>query len=504
MMGCKAREFAPIARLTLEDLVPPDHFYRHLERVLDLSFVRALAAPYYAAGGRPSIDPVVFFKLQLVMFFEDVRSERLLMRLVADRLSVRWYLGYDLGEPLPDHSSLTRIRERYGLEVFRRFFEEVVERCVAAGLVRGGDLYIDATKMVANASVASVTPRFAVAARAHVDDLFAVEAGAEGPPPPVLGDTAPVRIGPADEEAPDLAAANAARHDWLAAAGRQQRARTSARFWRASDRLVSTTDPDATHLPLRDGTRLGYQGHYLVDGGRARIILAALATPAEVPEERPAPDLLWYARARWRLRVRQATGDKAYGTFELIRILEEQGVRAYLVLPDYDHQTPFFGKGAFTYDPAADAYTCPGGTTLPYGRPDRSRQLLLYQAPAAACNACPLKARCTPSAKGRMLSRHYDEDFLDRVRAYERTEAYHRARRKRQVWVEPLFAEAKDWHGLRRCRLRRLWRVNVQLLLTASGQNLKRLLARRGWGRRPFPAAPGVRIAPFAALPAAC
>jgi transposase len=112
MMGSKARVFAPVEHLTLEELVPQDHFYRHLERVLDLSFVRELVAPYYAAGGRPSIDPVVFFKLELVMFFEGIRSERQLMRLVADRLSARWYCGYDLDEPLPDHSSLTRIRER--------------------------------------------------------------------------------------------------------------------------------------------------------------------------------------------------------------------------------------------------------------------------------------------------------------------------------------------------------------------------------------------------------
>ena len=82
----------------------------------------------YAGGGRPSIDPVVFFKLQLVMFFEGLRSERQLMRHAADRLSVRWFVGYDLGEPLPDHSSLTRIRERYGVDVFRRFFEQIVEQ----------------------------------------------------------------------------------------------------------------------------------------------------------------------------------------------------------------------------------------------------------------------------------------------------------------------------------------------------------------------------------------
>lgn len=81
------------------------------------------------------MDPVVFFKLQLVMFFEDLRSERQLMRVVFDHLSLRWYLGYDLHETLPDHSSLTRIRERYGLEIFRRFFERIVEEGFEAGLL---------------------------------------------------------------------------------------------------------------------------------------------------------------------------------------------------------------------------------------------------------------------------------------------------------------------------------------------------------------------------------
>jgi hypothetical protein len=85
------------------------------------------------------------------MFFEDIRSERLLMTHAADRLSVRWYLGYDLSEPLPDHSSLSRIRTRYGVEVFRRFFEKIVEQCQQEKLVWGKELYIDGTQVNANA-----------------------------------------------------------------------------------------------------------------------------------------------------------------------------------------------------------------------------------------------------------------------------------------------------------------------------------------------------------------
>ena len=175
MMGKKDRSFSALPSVTLEDLVPADHFYRHLERTLDLSFVRDLVRETYADIGRPSIDPVVFFKLQLILFFEGLRSERHLMQVVADRLSLRWYLGYDVSEPLPDHSSLSRIRERYGLEVFRRFFERIVERCLAAGLVWGQELFIDATKVAANAALASLQPRFAV--EAHLHRLFAVRCG---------------------------------------------------------------------------------------------------------------------------------------------------------------------------------------------------------------------------------------------------------------------------------------------------------------------------------------
>lgn len=156
-MGKKERHFAQLLNVSLEQLVPQDHFYRHVERTLDLSFVREFVRETYAGGGRPSIDPIVFFKLQLVMFFEDIRSERLLMRHAADRLSVRWYLGYDLNEPLPDHSSLTKIRTRYGLEVFRRFFDAIVEQRQQAGLVWGKEMYVDGTKVAANAATLSRT-----------------------------------------------------------------------------------------------------------------------------------------------------------------------------------------------------------------------------------------------------------------------------------------------------------------------------------------------------------
>ena len=100
-------------------------------------FGRDLVTSCSAPNGRPSVDPVVFFKLQLAMFFEGIRSERQLMVIAADRLSLRWYLGYDLHEKLPDYSSLTKIRNRYGVAIFRRFFDRIVEECQQVGLVWG-------------------------------------------------------------------------------------------------------------------------------------------------------------------------------------------------------------------------------------------------------------------------------------------------------------------------------------------------------------------------------
>src|SRR5690242_9590219 len=173
MMGSKERIFAPLVNVSLEQLVPADHFYRHLHKSLDLSFVRDLVAPFYAAGGRPSVDPVVFFKLQLVMFFEGIRSERQLVRTAADRLSVHWYLGYDLHEQLPDHSTLTRIRDRYGVDTFRGFFEHIVEQCQKAGLVWGKELYFDGTQVEANADDDQMLTRFYLEAmQTHLATLF--------------------------------------------------------------------------------------------------------------------------------------------------------------------------------------------------------------------------------------------------------------------------------------------------------------------------------------------
>ena len=357
MMGIKERTFQPLPEnVSLEALVPKDNFYRRLEKRLDLSIVRGLVSPLYAKGGRPSIDPEVFFRLQLMMFCEGIRSERELMRIVSDRLSLRWYAGYDLNKPLPDHSSLTRIRDRFGLSVFREFFERIVEECVEAGLVWGEELYFDATKVDANASLDSIAPRFYV--EEYLEDLFTEEetfdaeqedggtvAGEEQSKSPM---TELYKLTSVDDEA--LVEKNASTENWISRNGHQRREQKGIWYRRKADFLASRTDPDSSPMKRREskGSQLGYYDHYVVDGGTARIILNALVTPFEVTENAPMLDLLWRSTFRWQIHPKQVTGDTAYGTTENLAAVERAGIRAYVPLTGAGKARPYFSKEEFT------------------------------------------------------------------------------------------------------------------------------------------------------------
>jgi len=463
MMGVKAREFGPIDVVTLEDLVRTDSFYRHLERALDLSFVRDLVRVHYAAGGRPSIDPVVFFKLQLVLFFEGIRSERQLMEVAADRLSIRWYVGYDLDEALPDHSSLTRIRQRFGLPVFRQFFEHILDLCTAAGLIWGREVLVDASKVPGNADVDSLVPRLKDVVDDHLVELFGTQADS-----------------------------STSEHWNVVEECRLPSDRPlSPGYERLSHRKVSRTDPDATPMALSTGrTVLGYQDHYLVDGGRARIILNCLVLSGDVMENQPFLDQFRHTLFRRKLHPRRVIADTAYGTVENLTAMDQAGIQLVTPLPNWEKSTPYFKVSAFTYDAEQDVYRCPKGETLTLAHVDTVNQRKLYRAPTKSCTVCPLRKKCTANRRGRQIYRSFHAELLARVRGYEGTPSFEKAMRKRRVWVEPLFAEAKQWHGLSRFRLRGVYNVNIEGVLIAAGQNLKRYLAKRDWGKHWGPHGP--------------
>jgi len=228
----------------------------------------------------------------------------------------------------------------------------------------------------ANADRDKMLPRFAV--EAHLRQLFGEAyqppASAEGslPPTPTTTATPTDSAAPAGQPALEigadlpperhakLLAQQQAQYDWYAHNGEPDRSIKRGGYQRTSDLWVSLTDPKAVLMRQHNhGVHLRYRDHYLVDGGKARIILGVLVTAADVMENMPFLDMLWRACFRWQLRPRSATGDTTYGTVEIIRALEDAGIRAYVPITDWDKRRSLFGREAFAYDAEADHYTCP-------------------------------------------------------------------------------------------------------------------------------------------------
>jgi hypothetical protein len=240
---------------------------------------------------------------------------------------------------------------------------------------------------------------------------------------------------------------------------------------------TSLTDADATWLRLKG--HLGYHTHYVVDGGRNRVILGVLVTPANIQDHDPMLDFIRWLRFRWGVAVAIAVGDSKYGTIDNIVGLFREGILPFTPRAEFQANTPFYPQDAFQYDPQRDVYLCPQGQIMTRQGQYKANRSYVYRAKAAVCKACPVRSACTTSKRGRTIHRSFFQKDLDRAAQLRQTEAYRKAMRKRQVWVEPMFAEAKQWHGLRRFRLRRLWRVSIEALMIASVQNIKRLLKPR-------------------------
>jgi hypothetical protein len=200
----------------------------------------------------------------------------------------------------------------------------MVEECFSAGLVWGEELFVDATKVEANASIDSRRSRSLVEGRLeqHLAGAFPEDtsfAQEEDLPGAVVAGF----VGPKADEKRVLARTNALRHSWIENEGRQQRESVRWGYRRMADLSVSTTDPDASPMHQKKGSsKLGYLTHYLVDGGKARVILDVLVTPAEVTENLPMQEMLFRRRFRWGLGPRSVTGDAAYGTRENITALD--------------------------------------------------------------------------------------------------------------------------------------------------------------------------------------
>jgi transposase len=424
-------------RINLDQRMPAEHPLRLIARAVDFGFVRAQVQHLYGRRGNPSVDPVVLLKLMFLLYYEDIHSERALMRQLPLRLDWMWFCGYDLDDTTPHHSVISKARRRWGEGVFQSLFEQVLVQCIEAGLVDGEVVHVDASIVTANADRSRLRPALRLAGQG----LYQTLESAAGPVPQ-----------------------SAAVGQVAAAAPRP-----------ASQTHVSPTDPDARLTRTYGQTVLGYKDHRVVDD-RTGIITATVTTDAARAEAQMLPELLDQHERHAGRAASTVVADKGYGTAENYKAVHDRDAQPCIPHERYVAPEGKFPHEAFHYEAQRDCYICPAGQELRLSQRDKARQRHRYRAARGVCAACKLKNRCSDSATGRLVGRHLLQRYIDWADSCFSREHRLELLRRRKIRAEGSFADAANNHGYRRARWRRLAKVRIQNLLIATIQNLRKLL----------------------------
>jgi transposase len=442
MMGVKESQKDLFSyRVDLDRRIRPDHPLRRVLDKVDFTFVRGEVAASYGFNGNVSVDPAVILKLMFLLFYDDVASERELMRIVPERLDWLWFLGYGLDDELPDHSVLSKARRRWGVTVFEKLFVRILGQCVAAGLVDGKKIHVDASFIDANASKDSIL---------------------KGPP--------------------ELVAA--LKEVYQATESKLEDTTTPESIIGVNDKMVSKTDPDAGLARIGGGqSRPRYHHHRVVDDAQG-VITAVETTSGSIAENRRLMDLVEQHEANTGEAVQTVVADSKYGTVENFVACQQQGITTHMgdVLAKQTNsprRQGIFPDTAFLYDAATNTYRCPAGQKLVPRRLHSKRRTWEYHTARGVCDACALRAQCTRASYGRTIKRHEHQELLGRAREQAHSPAAYRDRRRRQHLAEGSFADAANNHHFKRSRWRRLWRQQIQDFLIATIQNVKILLKVR-------------------------
>lgn len=464
MMGKK--ELAPklLYSVTIEDLVPGDNFYRRLSEFLDLIFAYQECKSIYGKTGNPSIDPVVFFKLVLFGYFENIISDRELIRRASDSLGVRLYLGYDLDEELPCHSTISRTRVKIPEEVFEKLFDKILQMCVENGLVGGEKQSIDSTLVKANASLESLEKK-----RPQLELNQYIEATRkENPIEEIKNAASAIEDKKQSGEQADMELVTIP----------ETKCKKEERKSCSNEEYRSKTDPDS-RIARKPGklTNLYYMTHYSVDS-KAKIITDVLSTHADQSDSDALLEIVKRTEERLNkngLKIKSVAADKNYCSGKNLRELEEKGIEPFIPTQKHPNTTGGIDKNNFDYDGQRDEYICPAGNILKYCYTTK-REAKVYAVKEKECLGCPMRDKCTSGKKIRRVQHSIYKAEYDRLFARIRSYSGKKMRRIRQITTEPLFAEAKENHGLSKFMTRGIEKAKKNSILIASIQNLKRLM----------------------------
>lgn len=421
--------------INLDKRVRANHPLRKVNQLIDFDFIYDEVKDFYGNNGNESVPPPVILKLMLLFVFYNVRSERELMLTIPERMDWLWFLGYNLDSEMPDHSVLTKARKKWGVAVFRSFFERVVTQCVAAGLVDGSKIFVDSSLVDANASNNSVLDTRSLKDQLHKNYEKLEARLAEGNPSSC----------------------------------------TSHNIEKKNSRYISTTDPDAA-IVNRGKPKLSYQVHRAVDE-KSEIITATDATPGDVNEAHLMLPLLEKHEATTGTKVETVVADSKYGTIDNFLACHDKGLKAHI--PDLKgaalkrtKKRAIFTDDRFVYDSQTDTYRCPAGNLLKPKSLHMHRDSRDYAAPKKVCAACELREQCTKNKSGRTIKRHLRQDKLDTMRERSRSPEAKKDIRTRQHLMERSFARATRFN-FDQARWRGLWNMQIQELLVCAVQNIE-------------------------------
>ena len=476
MLGKKEYQEKLFLSFQLSERVPSENFYRRLKEVLDLRFLYDSVSGYYGDCGQQSLDPIVFFKMSLVGYLENILSDRQLVTHCSMRLDILYFLDYDLDEPLPWHSTISRTRQLYPETVYEELFSNVLSLCISKGMVSGRTQCIDSAPVKANASMDSLELK--VPERDLEDYLHQIRHISKMDKKP-KEDKASQEEKTITANAQELQSIKSRNKRWSEDQDQRPGAGRKNSKYTSNKTHYSPTDPDA-RISVKPGKarKLNYLSQLSVDTSH-HVITDIQAYHADGKDNQQLQDITLRLKQRlWRagLQIENLLADTGYSSGENYAFLEDQGIKSYIP----PHGTYKGGPEGFIYNEQTDSFTCPQGKTIPYVKHyNCSRTETLkkeYRARKSVCVGCPLKQSCLKnSAEKRISLTAYREEY-ERNNARVKSPQGQRFKKQRSSTVEPVFGVLTQYLGMRKVNTKGLSQANKVMHMAAIAYNLKKYL----------------------------
>lgn len=450
MQGKKDYQEKLFNNFQLSNRVPETNFYRRLKGVLDLDYLYKLTKSYYGDSGQKSIDPVVFFKLCLVGYLENLISDRKLISHCSMRLDILFFIGYDIDEELPWHSTISRTRQLFPESVFEEVFTKVLGLCVEKGMVSGHTQAIDSAPVKANASMDTLELKIPEEELdEHLRKIRAISSmDKEEPHRKSKEDKSDKGQRSITANAKELNAIKSRNKRWSKDQDQRPGAGNKGSKYTSNKTHYSPTDPDA-RISVKPGKarKLNYLSQLSVDTAY-HVVTDIRAYHADGKDNQQLQDIVKRLRKRlWQqgLVFENCVADTGYSSGENYAFLEKQGLKSFIPA----HGTYKGGPTDFIYNETADHYVCPQGKVIPFTKEyndyrtgTRKKE---YRARKHVCIDCPIRSSCLgKSAQEKKFSVTYYRDEYERNIARVNSKQGRYMKGKRQSTVEPVFGTKKS------------------------------------------------------------